>query len=60
MRTVEGSIEEPLTVLAELSDRADSSYRIEQHDAPRSWRRLRTITEIVCVQNFYNVATQER
>ena len=50
------SIEEPLTVLAELK-RQGLIRRIGLSNiTPTQLAEARTITEIVCVQNFYNVA----
>ena len=55
MEPSEGSIEEPLTVLAELKRQGLIRHLgSEQRQPASSWRRLRAITEIVCVQNFYN------
>ena len=52
----EGSIEEPLTVLTELK-RQGLIRHIGVSNVTRSQlTEAQTITEIVCVQNFYNVA----
>jgi pyridoxine 4-dehydrogenase len=52
----EGSIEEPLTVLAELK-RQDLIRHIGLSNiTPAQLGAAQKITEIVCVQNFYNVA----
>lgn len=52
----EGSIEEPLTVLAELRHRGLIRHIGLSNITPTQFRDARRITEIVCVQNFYNVA----
>ncbi len=51
----EGSIEEPLTVLAELK-RQELIGHIGLSNVTRQLQEGQKITEIVCVQNFYNVA----
>ena len=50
------SIEEPLTVLAELERQGLIRHIGLSNISPRQLAEARTITEIVCVQNFYNVA----
>lgn len=52
----EGSIEEPLTVLAELKRQGLIRHVGLSNITPRQLTEAQTITEIVCVQNFYNVA----
>ncbi len=52
----EGSIEEPLTVLAELKRQGLIRHLGLSNVSPEQLREAQTITEIVCVQNFYNVA----
>jgi pyridoxine 4-dehydrogenase len=52
----EGSIEEPLTVLAELKRAGLIRHIGLSNVTPRQLVEGQTITEIVCVQNFYNVA----
>jgi pyridoxine 4-dehydrogenase len=52
----EGSIEEPLTVLAELKREGLIRHIGLSNITPRQLAEGQTITEIVCVQNFYNVA----
>src|SRR6201981_2673078 len=52
----EGSIEEPLTVLAELKGQGLIRHIGLSNVTPKQFREGQTITEIVCVQNFYNVA----
>jgi pyridoxine 4-dehydrogenase len=50
------SIEEPLTVLAELKHRGLIRHIGLSNITSKQLLEARTITEIVCVQNFYNVA----
>ena len=52
----EGSIEEPLTVLAELKSQGLIRHIGLSNVSPKQFAEGRSITEIVCVQNFYNVA----
>jgi pyridoxine 4-dehydrogenase len=52
----EGSIEEPLTVLAELKRRGLVHHIGLSNATPKQLAEGQSITEIVCVQNFYNVA----
>ncbi len=52
----EGSIEEPLTVLAELKHQGLIRHLGLSNVSPEQLAEGRKITEIVCVQNFYNVA----
>ncbi len=52
----EGSIEEPLTVLAELKRQGLIRHIGLSNVTPGQLAEAQTITEIVCVQNFYNVA----
>jgi pyridoxine 4-dehydrogenase len=52
----EGSIEEPLTVLAELKDQGLINHIGLSNITPQQLAEAQSITEIVCVQNFYNVA----
>jgi pyridoxine 4-dehydrogenase len=52
----EGSIEEPLTALAELKRQGLIRHLGLSNVSPRQLVEAQTITEIVCVQNFYNVA----
>jgi pyridoxine 4-dehydrogenase len=56
MGPAEGSIEEPLTVLAELKSEGLIRHLGLSNVSPRQLAEAQTITEIVCVQNFYNVA----
>ena len=52
----EGSIENPLTVLAELKRQGLIQHIGLSNVTPRQMAEAQTIAEIVCVQNFYNVA----
>jgi pyridoxine 4-dehydrogenase len=56
MGPAEGSIEEPLTVLAELKSEGLIRHLGLSNVSPKQLAEAQTITEIVCVQNFYNVA----
>lgn len=51
----EGSIEEPLTVLAELKRQGVVRHIGLSNVTPKQAAEAQAITEIVCVQNFYNV-----
>jgi len=55
----EGSIEEPLTVLAELKRQGVIRHLGVSNVSPTQLAEAQAITEIVCVQNFYNVAHRE-
>jgi pyridoxine 4-dehydrogenase len=52
------SIEEPLTVLAELKRQGLIRHIGLSNITPMQLAEARTITEIVCVQNFYNLANR--
>src|SRR2546425_2235458 len=52
----EGSIEEPLTVLVELKREGLIRHIGLSNVTPKQLTEAQTNTEIVCVQNFYNVA----
>jgi aryl-alcohol dehydrogenase-like predicted oxidoreductase len=52
----EGSIEEPLTALAELKRQGLIRHIGVSNVTSRQFQEAQKITEIVCVQNFYNVA----
>jgi pyridoxine 4-dehydrogenase len=52
----EGSIEEPLTVLAELKRQGLIRHLGLSNVSPEQLAEAQTITEIVCVQNMYNLA----
>jgi aryl-alcohol dehydrogenase-like predicted oxidoreductase len=51
----EESIEEPLTVLAELKRQGLISHLGLSNVSPKQLEEAQTITEIVCVQNLYNL-----
>jgi len=55
----EGSIAEPLTVLAELKRQGLIRHLGLSNVSPEQLAEAQTITEIVCVQNFYNVAHRD-
>jgi pyridoxine 4-dehydrogenase len=56
MRPTEGSIEEPLTALAELKRQGLIRHLGLSTVSPEQLAEAQRITEIVCVQNLYNVA----
>ena len=56
MGPAEGSIEEPLTALAELKRQGLIRHLGLSNVSPKQLTEAQAITEIVCVQNFYNVA----
>jgi aryl-alcohol dehydrogenase-like predicted oxidoreductase len=55
----EGSIEEPLTVLAEFKRQGLIRHIGLSNITPGQLAEAQTMTEIVCVQNFYNVANRK-
>ena len=59
MEPSEGSIEEPLTVLAELKGQGLIRHIGVSNVTPRQFQEAQKITKIVCVQNFYNVANRK-
>jgi pyridoxine 4-dehydrogenase len=52
----EGSIEEPLTALAELKSQGLIRHIGLSNVSPKQLAEAQKITAIVCIQNFYNVA----
>ncbi|HEY4053606.1 MAG TPA: aldo/keto reductase family oxidoreductase [Terriglobales bacterium] len=52
----EASIEEPLTVLAELKQQGLIRHLGLSNITPEQLSEAQNITEIVCIQNFYNLA----
>src|SRR6201982_4175275 len=56
MEPVEGSIEEPLTVLVKLKREGLIRHIGLSNISPQQLAEAQAMTEIVCVQNFYNVA----
>jgi pyridoxine 4-dehydrogenase len=59
MGPAEGSIEEPLTVLAELKSQGLIRHLGLSNVSPKQLAEAQKITEIVCVQNLYNVAQRK-
>src|ERR1700747_1352971 len=59
MAPSEGTIEEPLTVLAELKRQGLVRHVGLSNVTPRQLQEGQRITEIVCVQNFYNLAHRD-
>jgi pyridoxine 4-dehydrogenase len=55
----EGSIEEPLSALAELKWRGLIRHIGLSNITPRQLEQAQRITEVVCVQNYYNVAHRD-
>jgi len=55
----DGSIDEPLTVLAELRRQGLIRHVGLSNITPQQLAEAQKITEIVCVQNFYNVAQRK-
>ncbi len=53
------SIEGPLTVLAELKHQGLIRHLGLSNISPQQFTEAQAITEIVCVQNFYNVAQRQ-
>src|SRR5437899_3790236 len=54
----EGSIEEPLTVLAELKQQGLVRHLGLSNITPEQLAEAQKTTEVVCVQNFYNLANR--
>jgi pyridoxine 4-dehydrogenase len=52
----EGSIEEPLTTLAELKRQGLIGHLGMSNVSPKQLAEAQTISEIVCIQNLYNIA----
>jgi aryl-alcohol dehydrogenase-like predicted oxidoreductase len=59
MGPVEESIAEPVTVLAELKQQGLIRHLGLSNISPAQLAEAQKITEIVCVQNFYNIAHRE-
>jgi pyridoxine 4-dehydrogenase len=55
----EGSIEEPLTTLAELKRQGLIRHIGLSNISPKQFAEAQRIADIVCVQNFYNVAQRK-
>ena len=56
MEPSEGSIEEPLAVLAELKRQGLIRHIGLSNVTPKQLKEAQSVTEVVCIQNFYNVA----
>jgi aryl-alcohol dehydrogenase-like predicted oxidoreductase len=56
LEPTEGSIEAPLTVLAELKTQGLIRHIGLSNVSPTQFAEAQKITDIVCIQNFYNVA----
>ena len=54
----EGSLEEPLTILAELQQQGLIKHLGVSNVTPTQVAEARALTEIVCVQNAYNIANR--
>src|SRR5262245_23102379 len=59
MRPSKGSIEEPLTVVAELQRQGLIEHLGLSNVTRRQLEEAQKITKIVCVQNFYNIANRD-
>jgi pyridoxine 4-dehydrogenase len=59
MGPAEASIEEPLAVMAELREQGLIRHIGLSNVTAKQWSDARRIADIVCVQNFYNVAHTE-
>ena len=55
----EASIEEPLTTLVELKQQGLIGHLGLSNVTPKQLKKAQTITDIVCVQNLYNVAHRQ-
>jgi pyridoxine 4-dehydrogenase len=55
----DGSIEEPMTVLAELKSQGLIRHLGLSNITPKQVAEAQKITDIVCVQNFFNVAQRK-
>jgi aryl-alcohol dehydrogenase-like predicted oxidoreductase len=58
MEPSEGSIEEPLRVLVDLKHQGLVRHIGLSNITPRQLQEAQRITEIVCIQNFYNVVNR--
>ena len=59
LKPSEGSIEQPLTVLAELKRQGLIRHLGLSNVTPRQLAEAQKISEIVCVQNFFNIAQRD-
>src|SRR5262245_35334015 len=55
----DGSIEEPLTALVELKQQGLIHHLGLSNVTPKQLKEAQTITDIVCIQNFYNLAHRD-
>jgi aryl-alcohol dehydrogenase-like predicted oxidoreductase len=55
---IEGSIEEPLSALAELKRQGLIRHIGLSNVSPAQFEEAQKITDVVCVQNFYNIANR--
>src|SRR5262249_20128308 len=59
LKPSEGSIEEPLTVLAELQRQGLIRHLGLSNVTPHQFAEAQKISKIVCVQNFFNIAQRD-
>jgi aryl-alcohol dehydrogenase-like predicted oxidoreductase len=59
LKPTEGSIEEPLTVLAQLQLQGLIRHLGLSNVTPRQLAEAQRISKIVCVQNFFNIAQRD-
>jgi aryl-alcohol dehydrogenase-like predicted oxidoreductase len=59
LKPSEGSIEEPLTVLADLQRQGLIRHLGLSNVTPRQFAEAQKISKIVCVQNFFNIAQRD-
>lgn len=59
LKPSEGSIEEPLSVLAELQRQGLIRHLGLSNVTPRQFEEAQKIAKIVCVQNFFNIAQRD-
>jgi pyridoxine 4-dehydrogenase len=59
LKPSEGSIEEPLTVLADLQRQGLIRHLGLSNVTPRQLAEAQKISKIVCVQNFFNIAQRD-
>ena len=55
----EGSVEEPMTVLAELKHQGLIQHLGLSNVTPRQLAEAQKISEIVCIQNLYNITPRD-
>ena len=60
MPPAKSRLQNPLTVLAELKSQGLIRHLGLSNVSPKQFAEARAITEIVCVQNLYNVAHRRR